>query len=68
MEAFLTLAGQLFLIACIQSVLEVLVQERWQTLLSKVVAIACYAASLALVLRFMQTYLLDVLFQMTQRL
>lgn len=65
MEAFLRLAGQLCLIVCVQAVLEVLAADRWQNHLQKVISTACYLAALLLVLRFMQTYLLDILRSMT---
>lgn len=57
MDGFLTLAGQLFLILCIQSVLEAMAAARWQNqMLQKPIEFACYLASLLLVLRFMQSY------------
>lgn len=53
MEQFLTLAGQLFVIICIQSVLEVMTSARRQNHLYKVIFLACYVSSLLLVLNFM---------------
>ena len=61
MDGFLALAGQLFLILCIQSVLEAMV-TRWQNnYMLKPIELGCYLASLAAVLRFMETYLFDIL-------
>lgn len=53
MEQFLTLAGQLFVIVCVQSVLEVMTSSRRQNHLYKVIFLACYVSSLLLVLNFM---------------
>ena len=61
MEGFLVLAGQLFLIVGIQSVLEVAAADRFQNHLQKVISLAAYLAALVLVLRFMDGYLLDML-------
>lgn len=61
MQAFLTLAGQLFIILCIQSILEVMSSSRRQMHLQKPIGLGCYIASLLLVLRFMQQYLGDIL-------
>ncbi len=61
MDGFLTLAGQLFLIVCIQSVLDVLASDRKYTPLQKIISVGCYIASLVLVLRFMQTHLLHLI-------
>lgn len=61
MDGFLTLAGQLFLILCVQSVLEAMV-TRWQNnFMLKPIELGCYLASLVAVLRFMETYLFDIL-------
>jgi len=61
MQAFLTLAGQLFIILCIQSILDVMSSSRKQMHLQKTIALGCYIASLLLVLRFMQQYLGEIL-------
>lgn len=53
MQQFLTLAGQLFVIICIQSVLEVMISSRRQNHLHKIIFLACYLSSLLLVLNFM---------------
>lgn len=61
MDAFLILAGQLFIITCIQSILEVMASARWQSHLQKPISLGCYLASLLVVLRFMQSCMGDVL-------
>ena len=61
MDGFLNLAGQLFLILCIQSVLEVMVTKWQNNYMLKPVELGCYLASLVVVLRFMETYLFGVL-------
>ena len=61
MDGFLALAGQLFLILCIQSVLEVMVTKWQNNYMLKPIELGCYLASLAVVLRFMETYLFDIL-------
>ena len=64
MQAFMTLAGDLFLIACIQSVLEMAVSGKKQAHLQKTIMLGCYLASLVLVLRFMEEYLITVLYSL----
>ncbi|MFR5717247.1 MAG: hypothetical protein ACLUD9_00500 [Anaerotignum faecicola] len=65
MEGFSILAGQLFLILCVQSVLEAMA-SKWQSgFMQKPIELGCYIASLAVVLRFMETYLLDILRALT---
>lgn len=66
MDGFLTLAGQLFLIVCIQSVLDVLASDRKYTPLQKMISVGCYVASLVLVLRFMQTHLFHLIQSMSR--
>ncbi|WP_304508815.1 hypothetical protein [Anaerotignum sp.] len=61
MQGFLTLAGQFFIILCIQSILEVMAFSRRQNHLLKPISLGCYIASLLLVLRFMQQYLGEIL-------
>ncbi len=62
MDGFLALAGQLFLILCIQSVLEAMASARWQNnFIQKPIELGCYLASLLVVLRFMQNYLFGIL-------
>jgi len=66
MDGFLTLAGQLFLILCVQSVLEAMVTKWQNTFMLKPIELGCYLASLAAVLRFMETYLFDILRSITK--
>lgn len=61
MQAFLTLAGQFFIIICIQSILEVMAYSRRQSHLLKTISLGCYIASLVLVLQFMQQYIGDIM-------
>ena len=61
MDGFLTLAGQLFLILCIQSVLEAMVTKWQNNYMLKPIELGCYLASLVVVLRFMEQYLFDIL-------
>ncbi len=61
MQAFLTLAGEFFIILCIQSILEVMAFSRRQNHLLKPISLGCYFASLLLVLHFMQQYFGDIL-------
>ena len=61
MDGFLALAGQLFLVLCIQWVLEAMA-SRWQnSFMLKPIELGCYLASLLAVLRFMETYFFDIL-------
>lgn len=60
MDGFLTLAGQLFLILCIQWVLEAMVTKWQNSYMLKPIELGCYVASLAAVVRFMETYLSDI--------
>lgn len=61
MDGFLTLAGQLFLILCIQSVLEAMAAKWQNNYMQKPIELGCYLASLVAVLRFMEAYLFDIL-------
>ena len=61
MDGFLTLAGQLFLILCIQWVLEAMVAKWQNNYMMKPIELGCYLASLAAVLRFMEYFLFDIL-------
>lgn len=63
MEPFLKLAGELFIIISIQSVLEVMASTRRQYQFQKVIFIGCYIASLALVLNFMYRYFFQIISQ-----
>ena len=60
MNAFLVLIGQLFLIVCIQSVLEMFFASR--EYLKTILTIAAYAASLYLLLRFVFDNLISEMF------
>ena len=61
MEGFLALAGQLFLILCIQWILEAMA-SRWQNnVMLRPIELGCYLASLLAVLRFMENYIFGIL-------
>ena len=62
MDGFLTLAGQLFLILCIQLVLEAMAARRQNGFMQKPIELGCYLASLLVVLRFMEQYLFDIFY------
>ena len=53
MQDFLRLAGEMFLIICVQSILEAMLSGKQNNPYSKVIFFAGYVASLALVLNFM---------------
>ena len=61
MDGFLALAGQLFLIICIQWVLEAMVIKWQNNFMLKPIELGCYLASLLAVLRFMETYFFGIL-------
>ena len=61
MNGFLTLTGELFLILCIQSVLEAMAAKKQNNYMQKPIELGCYLASLVVVLQFMERYFLDVL-------
>lgn len=52
MQDFLRLSGEIFIIICIQSILDVLLSGKRDNAYSKIIFFAGYAASLALVLNF----------------
>lgn len=61
MDGFLALTGELFLILCIQSVLEAMAARKQNGYMQKPIELGCYLASLVAVLRFMERYLFDIL-------
>ena len=61
MDGFLALAGQLFLILCIQWILEAMAVKWQNNIMLKPIERGCYLASLLAVLRFMETYLFGIL-------
>jgi hypothetical protein len=61
MEPFLKLAGELFLVIFVQSVLEIFASSRKQYHFHKVIFLGCYLASLALVLNFMYQYFFQMI-------
>lgn len=57
MDQFLTVIGELFLIICVQSVFDVLISEKKQPYMKKIISLACYIGSMIIVLNFMVNYL-----------
>ncbi len=52
MPEFFELIGQVFLIVCIGSILEFFIDQTQKPFISKLLNIACYAASFYLVIKF----------------
>jgi len=62
MDDLLALIGQIFIITCVQSILEVLIDAGERPQLSKILNVACYAGGLYLVLQFVFKNLMSELF------
>lgn len=62
LNEFLALIGQLFLIVCLQSVLELFIDATNKPHLVKLLSIACYAGSLYLLLQFVFNNLMPEMF------
>lgn len=52
MREFLTMMGEIFLIVCIQSIMEAFVLDKNNSLMQRLLSIACYLGSLFIVLQF----------------
>lgn len=65
MEEFSVLAGQLFLILCVQSILEAMTSKWQNAFMQKPIELGCYIAALAAVLHFMEGYVADILRSLT---
>lgn len=61
LEEFLLLAGQIFLIICIESIIEIMVANKKQTYLLKPIELASYIACLFLVIRFTQLFMKEII-------
>lgn len=61
MDGFLVLASQIFLILCIQSILEVMASSRRENHYLKPISLAGYVASLLIVLNFIQEYVFEII-------
>ena len=59
MNELLALIGQIFLITCIQSVLEMFIDPEKRPYLLRILSIACYAGGLYLVLQFVFDHLIS---------
>lgn len=66
MNEFLTIIGQIFLIACIQSVIEVFIDPDKRPYMSKIANFACYAGALYILLQFVFNFLLSELFSIVR--
>ena len=62
MQDFLRLSAEIFMIICIQSILEVLLSGKRDNPYSKVIFFAGYVASLALVLNFVYEHFSKLIF------
>ena len=65
---FMTLIGEIFLIVCIQSVIEVFVDLEKRPYMAKIVNFACYAGALYLLLQFVFNFLLREVFRFMQHI
>ena len=66
MNEFLTLIGQIFLISCVQSVIETYLDMEKKTYMAKIANFACYAGALYLLLQFIFNHLLKEIFSLIQ--
>ena len=57
MNDFIILIGELFLIICIESVIEIFISDRRNRYMQKLLSIACYCGGLYIVLKFAFNYL-----------
>ena len=62
MDQLLALIGQIFIITCVQSILEMFIDPGERPYLSKILSIACYAGGLYLVLQFVFDNVVSELF------
>lgn len=68
MQPFLVMIGQIFLITCIQSIIEIYISDKKNIYMSKIVTIACYLGSLYIVIQFTYQYLFKELSNLFLRL
>ena len=66
MNEFLVLIGQIFLIACLQSVIETYLDMEKKTYMAKIANFACYAGALYLLLQFIFNHLFREIFSIIQ--
>lgn len=59
MREFLSLLGQLFLIAVLQSIISFFINSEKQAYMLELINIACYLGSLYIILQFAYTHLLN---------
>lgn len=58
MPEFMTLIGEIFIIACIQSLVEVFFDMEKRPYMAKLVNVACYAGAFYLLLQFVLDFVL----------
>lgn len=68
MQPFLVMIGQIFLITCIQTIIEIFISDKKHVYMSKIVTIACYLGSLYIVIQFTYHYLFKELSNLFLRL
>ncbi len=61
MREFMILIGQIFLISCVQTLIEAFVDPDKKPLQARIISLACFSGSLYLLLQFVFTYLLKEL-------
>lgn len=66
MNEFLVLVGQILLIVCLQSVVELFIDATSKPYLIKILSIACYVGSLYLLLRFVFDNLMPEIFNIVR--
>lgn len=64
MREFLSLLGQLFLIAVLQTIISFFINSEKPTYMIQLVNIACYLGSLYIILQFVYTYVLNQVMNM----
>lgn len=68
MGEFLTVLGEIFIIICLQSILEVFASAKRQTYMQKMISVLCYLGALYLVIQFAYQYLVRELLSMVRNL
>jgi len=58
MRELMTLIGQIFLISCVQTIIEMFVDPNSRPYQARILSIACFAGSLYLLLQFIYTHIL----------
>jgi len=66
MREFMILIGQIFLISCIQSIVELFVDLSQKPLMQKILNIACFLGGLYLLLQFVFNYIFPEITQIVR--